>query len=201
MIRTNHLLASLAAAAALLLPAGAAEIGKPAPDFSTKDATGKELSLAGLKGKVVVLEWVNHGCPFVKKHYGAGNMQKLQESYAAKGVVWITVSSAAKGSGGYLAPAEFLKQSADKGSKAGHLVVDESGTIGKAYGAKVTPHLFVINQEGVLVYDGAIDSKKSTEASDIAGAENYVAKALDAVLEGMPVEKSRTEPYGCGVKY
>jgi peroxiredoxin len=201
MIGNKYLLASLAGAAALVISSGAAEIGKPAPDFNAKDAKGETVGLTALKGKVVVLEWVNHGCPFVKKHYDSGNMQKLQETYAAKGVVWISITSASKKSGAYLDDAAFLKLSGEKKSKAGHWVVDESGAIGKAYSAKVTPHMFVINKEGVLVYDGAIDSKKSTDAADIAVADNHVAKALDAVLDGKPVEKAKTEPYGCGVKY
>lgn len=202
MIGTKKLIASLAGAFfALVLAAPAAEIGKPAPDFDTKDAKGQAVSLKSLKGKVVVLEWVNHGCPFVKKYYGAGAMQKLQEGYAAKGVVWISISTAPKENPAYVDDAAFLKLSEEKKSKATHLVVDASGTFGKAYGAKVTPHLFVINQEGVLVYDGAIDSIKSTDVADISKAENFVAKALDAVLDGKSVEKSKTEPYGCGVKY
>jgi len=201
MIVTKNLLVPLAGVVALMISARAAEVGKPAPEFNTKDVKGQELSLASLKGKVVVLEWVNHGCPFVQKHYNSGNMQKLQETYAAKGVVWISITSASKKSGGYLDDAAFLKLSTDKKSKAGHLVVDESGVIGKAYGAKVTPHMFAINKMGVLVYDGAIDSKKSPDVADIASAENHVSKALDAVLDGKPVEKTKTEPYGCGVKY
>ena len=201
MIGTRNTIAALVGALALVMSAQAAEVGKPAPDFNTTDAKGQALDLKNLKGKVVVLEWINHGCPFVKKHYGAGNMQKIQETYTAKGVVWISVSSASKQSPTFLDEAALLKLSAEKQSKASHLVVDASGTIGKSYGAKVTPHLFVINKEGVLVYDGAIDSNKSADPADIPKAENFVTKALDAVLEGKPVEKPKTEPYGCGVKY
>lgn len=193
--------AAMVSAISISITAHAAEVGKPAPDFSAKDAKGAEVSLAGLKGKVVVLEWVNHGCPFVVKHYGSNNMQKLQETYTGKGVVWITINSGSKASGSYTDDEKFLKISAKKGSKSSHLIADESGTIGKAYSAKTTPHMFVINKEGVLVYNGAIDSKKTTKAEDIEGAENYVAKALDAVLEGKPVATPMTEPYGCGVKY
>ena len=201
MITAKNMFAAMVSAISISITAHAAEVGKPAPDFSAKDAKGAEVSLAALKGKVVVLEWVNHGCPFVVKHYGSNNMQKLQETYTGKGVVWITINSGSKASGSYTDDEKFLKISAEKGSKSSHLVADESGTIGKAYSAKTTPHMFVINKEGVLVYNGAIDSKKTTKAEDIEGAENYVAKALDAVLEGKPVATPMTEPYGCGVKY
>ena len=201
MMTAKNMFAAMVTAISISITAHAAEVGKPAPSFSAKDAKGAEVSLATLKGKVVVLEWVNHGCPFVVKHYGSKNMQKLQETYTAKDVVWITINSGSKASGTFMENDAFLKISEEKGSKASHLIADESGTIGKAYSAKVTPHMFVINKEGVLVYNGAIDSKKSTKAEDIEGAENYVAKALDAVLAGKEVATTLTEPYGCGVKY
>ncbi len=193
--------AAMVSAISISVSAHAAEIGKPAPAFSAKDAKGADVSLESLKGKVVVLEWVNHGCPFVVKHYGSKNMQKLQETYTGKGVVWISINSGSKASGSYTDDATFLKMSADKGSKASHLIADESGTIGKAYSAKTTPHMFVINKEGVLVYNGAIDSKKTTSPADIESSDNYVAKALDEVLAGKEVTTAKTEPYGCGVKY
>jgi len=179
----------------------AAEVGAAAPAFSAKDANGKEVSLAALKGKVVVLEWNNFGCPFVQKHYSGGNMQKLQETYTGKGVVWLTVNSANETTGAYLAPAAALEQTAKNNWKGSHYLIDSSGAVGKAYGAKTTPHMFVINKEGVLVYNGAIDSKASTKADDISSSDNYVAKALDATLDGKPVATGKTEPYGCGVKY
>jgi peroxiredoxin len=178
-----------------------AEIGKPAPAFTLPSCESKNVSLSDYKGKVVVLEWVNPSCPFVVKHYGSKNMQKLQETYTAKGVVWISINSGTKASGSFTDNEAFLKLSSEKGSKASHLIADESGTIGKAYGAKTTPHMFVINKDGVLVYNGAIDSKKTTEPADIATSDNYVAKALDAVLDGKAVEIDKTEPYGCSVKY
>ncbi|MFM2170878.1 MAG: hypothetical protein RI957_1107 [Verrucomicrobiota bacterium] len=193
--------AAMVSAISISISANAAEVGKPAPTFSAKDVKGADVSLDSLKGKIVVLEWVNHGCPFVVKHYGSQNMQKLQETYTGKGVVWITINSGSKASGSYTDGEKFLKLSADKGSKATHLIADESGTIGKAYAAKTTPHMFVINKEGVLVYNGAIDSKKTTNAADIAGSENYVAKALEEVLAGKEVSTAKTEPYGCNVKY
>lgn len=192
---------SIIGSAAVMAAASAAEIGKPAPDFSATDAKGASVSLAGLKGKVVVLEWINFGCPFVKKHYDSGNMQKLQKTYADKGVVWVTVNSGSKASGTYLEPAGFLKKADEKKSGASHLVIDESGAVGKAFGAKVTPHVFIVDSNGVLVYDGAVDSIKSTDPADVEKAVNHVAKALDALLQGKPVEKAKTEPYGCGVKY
>lgn len=201
MMTAKNMFAALVGAVSLSISANAAEVGKDAPDFTAKDAKGTEVSLAKLKGKVVVLEWVNHGCPFVVKHYGSNNMQKLQETYTGKGVVWITINSGSKASGSFTDDATFIKISEEKGSKASHLIGDESGTIGKAYDAKTTPHMFVINKEGVLVYNGAIDSKKSTNPADIADAENYVAKAVDAALEGKEISTPKTEPYGCGVKY
>ena len=201
MMTAKNMFTALVSAVSFSISANAADVGKPAPEFSAKDAKGVAVSLAELKGKVVVLEWINHGCPFVAKHYGSKNMQKLQETYTAKGVVWISINSGSKASGSFTDNEAFLKLSSEKGSKASHLIADESGTIGKAYGAKTTPHMFVINKDGVLVYNGAIDSKKTTEPADIATSENYVAKALDAVLDGKAVETAKTEPYGCSVKY
>lgn len=197
----KHMFAALVSAVSITLSANAAELGKPAPEFAAKDAKGQDVSLKQLKGKIVVMEWVNYGCPFVAKHYGSQNMQKLQQAYTEKGVVWIAVNSSSKASGAFMDDASFLKISADKGSKASHLIADETGTIGKAYGAKNTPHMYVIDQQGVLVYNGAIDSKKTTDPADLADAENFVAKALDAVLAGKKVATPKTEPYGCGVKY
>jgi AhpC/TSA family len=185
----------------LSLTVFAAEPGKPAPDFSGKTAKAGDVSLASLKGKVVVLEWVNYDCPFVKKHYSSGNLPKLQETYTAKGVVWITVNSAAEGKQGYLEPAKLIERSAKEGNKASHLLVDSAGTIGKAYGAKVTPHLYIINQQGVLAYNGAIDSKATTKTEDIDSADKLFANALDAVLAGKDVTHAKNQPYGCGVKY
>lgn len=197
----RNMFAAMVSAISISVSVHAADVGKPAPAFSAKDAKGTDVSLDGLKGKVVVLEWVNHGCPFVAKHYDSNNMQKLQETYTGKGVVWITINSGSKASGTFTDDATFLKLASTKGSKATHLIADDSGTIGKAYSAKTTPHMFVINKDGVLVYNGAVDSKKTTNVADIESAENYVAKALDEVLAGKEVSNSKTEPYGCGVKY
>ena len=176
-------------------------IGQPAPDFTLTDCSGKKVSLSDYKGKVVVLEWVNHGCPFVAKHYGSGNMQKLQADAAAKGVVWLSICSSAPGKQGHMTGGDASKKCAETQSAATAYLLDESGEVGKTYNAKVTPEMVVIDANGVLVYQGAIDDKKSTNPGDIAGAKNYVAAALDEVLAGKPVTTPKTEAYGCSVKY
>jgi len=176
-------------------------IGKAAPDFTLTDCSGKKVSLSDYKGKVVVLEWVNHGCPFVAKHYGSGNMQKLQADATAKGVAWLSICSSAPGKQGYATPADALKKCTETQSAATAYLLDESGDVGKTYGAKVTPEMYVIDSKGTLVYHGAIDDKKSTNPGDIAGAKNYVAAALDEVLAGKPVSTPKTDAYGCSVKY
>jgi hypothetical protein len=181
--------------------AHAVEPGDAAPAFTVKNVKGEEVSLAAQKGKVVVLEWINFDCPFVKKHYGSGNMPKLQTTYTGKDVVWISVNSSSEGAQGYLPASDLAARAAKDGSKASQVVLDTDGTVGKAYGAKTTPHMIVIDKEGKVAYNGAIDSKASTDPGDIDGSENYVAAALDAVLAGKPVEKAKTQPYGCGVKY
>lgn len=192
--------ATLAGALALATVT-AKEVGKAAPEFSVQDTSGKAVTLADQKGKVVVLEWVNFGCPYVKKHYGSGNMQKLQEGYTGKGVVWLTVHSAAKDGSAYLEPSKLAEAAKDNGNKATAILVDGDGKLGKAYDAKVTPHMFIINKEGQLVYSGAIDSLPTTEQSDVAKADKLFATALDNVLAGKAVENAKNQPYGCGVKY
>jgi peroxiredoxin len=176
-------------------------IGQAAPDFTLTDCSGKKVSLSDYKGKVVVLEWINHGCPFVAKHYGSGNMQKLQADATAKGVVWLSICSSAPGKQGYATPTDALKKCTETQSAATAFLLDESGEVGKTYNAKVTPEMYVIDANGVLVYHGAIDDKKSTNPGDIAGAKNYVAAALDEVLAGKPVSTPKTDAYGCSVKY
>ena len=175
--------------------------GQPAPEFELKDISGASHKLSDFKGKTVVLEWVNHGCPFVVKHYSQGNMQGLQADYTGKGVVWLSICSSAEGKQGYNTAEGWQKLNAEKGGKATAILLDAAGTVGKQYGAKTTPHMFVINAEGTLVYQGAIDDKPSTESDDIPGAKNYVKAALDEVLAGQPVTTGQTKPYGCGVKY
>ena len=163
--------------AAVSLTIHAAEVGKAAPAFTAKDLKGESVSLADFKGKVVVLEWVNFDCPFVEKHYSSGNMPKLQTDSTAKGVVWITLNSAAKGKQGYHEPSAMAEVAAGKGNKAARFIMDSDGTIGKAYDAKVTPHMFVIDGQGTLVYNGAMDSKATTDTADVATADKYFANA------------------------
>jgi peroxiredoxin len=176
-------------------------IAQTAPDFSAKNTKGETVSLADFKGKIVVLEWTNHDCPFVKKHYQSGNLPKLQETYTAKGVVWLTVNSAAEGKQGYLEPSKFAERAAKEGNKASDILVDSDGKVGKAFGAKVTPHLFIISKDGKIAYDGAIDSKATTKPEDIETADKLFANALDAVLAGKEAPNAKNQPYGCGVKY
>jgi len=178
-----------------------AEIGKPAPAFTLPSCESKSVSLSDYKGKVVVLEWTNYGCPFVMKHYGSGNMQKLQADAAAKGVVWLSICSSAPGKQGHAAPADALKACSEKNSAATAYLIDESGATGHAYGAKRTPEIYVINADGILVYHGAIDDKKSADPADIATAKNLVAAAIDETIAGKPVSIPETEAYGCSIKY
>ena len=179
----------------------AAEVGKGAPLFTAKDAKGATVSLAEQRGKVVVLEWLNFDCPFVKKHYASGNLQKLQADYTAKQVVWLTISSSAEGKDGYLEPSKLGELADAKGNKASHVIADGDGKIGKAYDAKVTPHMFIVDKEGKLVYNGAIDSKPTPDVADLATADKLFANALDAVLAGKEVVNAKNQPYGCAVKY
>lgn len=178
-----------------------AAVGKPAPNFSLKDTAGKKWKLSDLKGKIVVLEWFNHGCPFVKKHYGSGNMQKLQKEYTGKGVTWLSINSSAKGKQGNATNAEHDKAVKDNNAAPTAVLVDEDGAVGRAYGAKTTPDMYVIDKQGVLVYAGAIDDKSGFDQSEIATAKNYVKAALDELLSGKTVTVAETKPYGCSVKY
>lgn len=190
---------SLAAGAALAF--AAPQPGSAALDFTLTDSNGKEHSLSDFKGKFVVLEWLNHGCPFVVKHYASGNMQKLQKDYTGKDVVWLSIVSSAPGKQGHMSPEETNATKEAKGSAATAILLDEDGKVGKLYDAKVTPELFIINPEGTLIYAGAIDNVKSTDQADIAGAKNYVAQALDEALAGKPVSEPTSKAYGCSVKY
>jgi len=194
------LIATLTGAIALVA-AHAAEIGKPAPAFTGKNVKGEAVSLADFAGKAVVLEWTNLECPFVRKHYDTGNMQKLQKSAAEKGVIWITVNSSAEGKQGYCNAEKMTKCIETEKIESAQVLLDPEGTIGKAYAAKVTPHMFIINKDGTLAYDGAIDSNSSTEKADVATAEPLFANALEAVLAGKPIENAKNKPYGCSVKY
>lgn len=184
-----------------LLFAQEAKIGTKAPDFRLTDSHGNEHSLSDFAGKIVVLEWINYDCPFVKKHYDSKNMQTLQEKYTQQGVVWLAVCSSAEGKQGYFSNDEINKRSDDHNAKFTAYLIDEDGKVGKMYGAKTTPHMFIINSEGSLVYAGGIDDIKSTDVKDIEKAKNYVAAALDELLEGKEVTTKTSEPYGCSVKY
>ena len=175
--------------------------GQQAPEFTLNDSDGQIHSLSQYKGKYVVLEWVNYGCPFVKKHYGSGNMQELQRAYTAKGVVWFAICSSAAGNQGFFEGPELKTQvSENKGNQTAYLI-DNEGETGKKYGARTTPHMFVINPEGILIYSGAIDDTPSTNPGDIAHSKNYVALALDQALAGKEVGIKSTQSYGCSVKY
>ncbi|MDZ4724357.1 MAG: thioredoxin family protein [candidate division Zixibacteria bacterium] len=178
-----------------------AAIDKPAPGFTLTDVNGKKHSLADFKGKTVVLEWTNYDCPFVKKFYGSNTMQKIQDAYTKKGVVWLSVCSSAPSKEGYFETAALKTRMSDAKAAPTAYLVDADGTVGKMYGAKTTPHMFVIGAEGNLVYAGGIDDKKSVDPADIATAKNYVVAALDAVIAGKAVETKTSAPYGCGVKY
>jgi peroxiredoxin len=178
-----------------------AEIGKAAPDFSVVDSTGKKHALRDYAGKIVVLEWLNFECPFVKKHYSAGNMQKLQADAKKEGAVWLSVVSSAPGKQGFYEPKEMeARRKKEKGNQAA-ILLDSDGKIGKAYGAKNTPHMFVIDAKGMVAYQGAIDSIDTAESEDIAKATNYVSAAIADLKAGRKVAISDTKPYGCGVKY
>lgn len=177
------------------------EVGQPAPSFEVKSANGKMINLKELRGKIVVLEWLNHGCPFIKKHYNSGNMQNLQKKYTNKDVIWLSVISSAKGKQGY-SDADKAKEDRKKhGSFATHILLDTDGKVGTKFGALTTPHMFILDKEGQIAYQGAIDSVASANADDIANATNYVADALDALLQQNPIVKAKTRPYGCSVKY
>lgn len=200
----SRTLPGIAAAALVALSAPAhadAVVGQPAPEFTLGDSHGKIHSLAEFKGKVVVLEWVNPECPFVQKHYGSGNMQKLQKTYTAKGVAWLTINSSAPGKQGHLTPATAGAFVKEQGAAPSAILLDPDGRAGRAYGAKTTPHMYVIDASGKLAYAGAIDDKPSTDTDDIATARSYIKESLDAVLSGSPVTTPSTQPYGCSVKY
>lgn len=182
---------------------GFAEIqtGSKAPEFSLQDINGQSRSLSEFSGKYVVLEWINHSCPFVVKHYNSGNMQNLQKTYTDKGVVWLSINSSAAGKQGNMSPEDWKKTQAEKNSAATGTLLDPDGTVGKLYGAQTTPHMYIVNPEGNLIYQGAIDSVESTDAADIPKSQNYVQSALDEAMSGKTVSTPSTKAYGCSVKY
>ena len=199
----------LAALAAGLFAAGivateaqaAAAVGQPAPDFSAVDTSGKTRKLSEFRGKTVVLEWVNPGCPFVRKHYNSANMPRLQKEFTGKEVVWLAVNSTEKAASDYLAPAQLASWMQEKSAQPTATLMDEEGAIGKAYGARTTPHMYIVNAQGVLVYAGGIDSIPSARADDIKTATNYVRQGLNEALAGKPVSTATSQPYGCTIKY
>lgn len=178
----------------------AAVVGQPAPDFSAQDTSGKPHRLADYKGKYVVLEWVNPGCPFVRKHY-QGNMQATQEEAISKGAIWLAINSTAESQSDYLPPAKMGEWMQGKNASATATLIDADGRIGKAYGAKTTPHMYIIDPKGTLIYAGAIDSVPSTRLEDLDKATNYVKQAFAELQAGKPLSKSVTTAYGCAVKY
>lgn len=182
---------------AMAMPA----IGEMAPDFTGTDTNGVSHSLHDFKGKTVVLEWSNPGCPYVRKHYDSGNMQALQKEATDSGIVWLTIVSSAEGKQGYMQADEANTLMKTVGSEATARILDPSGEIGGLFEAKTTPHMFVIDTEGKLVYQGAIDDDPSFRPDGIAQAKNYVKAAWEAVAAGNPVEVTTTQPYGCSVKY
>ena len=196
---------ALTVIAGLIMTAAAAhadpEIGKPAPDFSATDSNGKTVKLSDFRGKTVVLEWTNDGCPYVGKHYSSGNMQTLQKDAAAKGVIWLTIISSAPGSQGYVTGEQANALTKERGAAPAAVLLDPEGEVGHLYDARTTPHMFMVNKDGTLVYMGGIDDKATTDVADIKTAKNYVRAALDELAAGEPVENAVTRPYGCSIKY
>ncbi len=176
-------------------------VGQKAPDFTLKDTAGKTVSLADFKGKHVVLEWVNPGCPYVRKHYSGGNMQSTQKDASGKGVVWLAINSTETEHPDYLKPAALQAWMGEQKASATHTLMDESGKIGQQYAARTTPHMYIINPQGTLVYAGGIDSIPSANPADIKAATNYVKVSLAEVQAGRPISNAQTRPYGCSVKY
>jgi peroxiredoxin len=197
--------ALLSAVALWSLPAPAAAVavvGQPAPAFTATDVGGRQVSLADFKGRHVVLEWVNPGCPDVRKHYGARNMQATQQSaVGAGGVAWLAVNSTTPDHGDYLSPPQMARWMQEQGGAPTATLMDEDGSVGRAYGARTTPHLFVVDPRGTLVYAGAIDDRPSANPADIASATNHVKTALAQSRAGQPVNPATTRAYGCSVKY
>jgi peroxiredoxin len=196
--------ASATLTATVLLLAGAVSaaptINGPAPEFTAVDSNGVSHSLSDFRGSAVVLEWTNHDCPFVVKHY-QGNMQTLQQESTENGVVWLTIISSKPGSQGYVSPEQANELTTSRGAAPTAVLLDPDGTVGRAYGAQVTPHMYVIDEDGTLVYMGGIDDKPTSNPADIPGATPYVVNALAALSAGNPIDPNQTRPYGCTVKY
>jgi peroxiredoxin len=194
-------LAPLAAALAFAAAAHAGTPGQPAPDFTVDDAAGKPVKLSDYRGKFVVLEWTNPECPFVRKHYDSANMQGLQKQYAAKDVVWLSVNSTHRNHAEFMTGTQMAQWMGKQGGAPKAVLIDDTSATGRAYSARTTPHMFVIDPSGKVVYAGAIDDKRSANPADAKTAKNYVRAALDESLAGKPVSVASTTPYGCSVKY
>jgi peroxiredoxin len=201
-MRSSRFLAVLATAVALASSTGtAARVGEPAPGFTAMDSNGKQQSLGDFRGRIVVLEWHNLDCPFVKKHYGTDNMQALQREWTGKGVAWLTIISSAPGQQGHLTAEQANEHFAEQKGAQTAVLLDPEGTVGRLYEAKTTPHMFVIDPEGRLVYNGAIDDKPTADVADVLTAKNYLSAALSEAAAGKPVSSPTSRPYGCSVKY
>jgi len=193
--------ALIVVAAALAAPARAARVGEKAPEFTATDSNGVKHTLAEYAGKYKVLEWHNNGCPYVRKHYESGNMQKLQKEWTARGVVWLTVISSAPGKQGWVAPAEENAYVKRMNAAPTAVLLDPSGSLGHLYDAKTSPHMFIIDPSGTLIYNGAIDDRPTPDPASVAGAANYVSQALAEAMAGKAVSVPTSRPYGCSVKY
>ena len=201
LLRRTLIAASVAAVATPFVARANTTVDAPAPAFTATTADGKTVNLADYKGKTVVLEWTNHDCPYVRKHYGSGNMQSQQKDATAQGIVWLQVISSAPGEQGYVDGAGAKKLNGDRNAAPTATLLDPKGELGKLYEARTTPHMYVIKADGTLAYKGGIDSLATADKADIAKAEPYVKEALAAVAAGRKVEKASTRPYGCSVKY
>jgi hypothetical protein len=197
----KRLLAPLIVGATLLAGAQAATVGQTAPDFTLKDVNGKTVRLSDYRGRHVVLEWNNPGCPFVQKHYDSGNMQTLQKEAAAKNVVWLAINSTEASHGDYLSPAQLGRWMNEQKAAPAATLMDEDGAAGRAYAARVTPHMYIVDPQGKLIYAGGIDSIPSGRVEDIKTATNYVRTSLGEALAGKSLSQPTTRPYGCTIKY
>jgi hypothetical protein len=179
----------------------APSVGQSAPDFGLRDANGKTVKLSDYRGKHVVLEWTNPGCPYVRKHYNSGNMPATQREAVEKGVVWLAINSTEKASGDYLEPSKLVAWINERKAQPSAVLMDEEGTAGRAYGARTTPHMYIVDPQGRLIYAGGIDSIPSSDPDDIKRAVNYVRQGLNEALAGKPISAATTRAYGCSVKY
>jgi len=194
--------AALAASLGLATPGMAAPaVGQNAPDFTLTDTAGKTVRLSDFKGKHVVLEWVNPGCPYVRKHYNSANMQGTQKETTAKGVVWLAINSTETASYDYMEPKKLASWMAEQKAAPTATLMDVEGTVGQAYGARTTPHMYIVNPQGTLIYAGGIDSIPSSRADDVKTAVNYVKQGVSQALAGQPLSNPTTRPYGCSIKY